>query len=246
MEADNIDGKKEPKRLPVWACISLFIVVLFIFIGLYGTLVSGGLSLVLGVEARHPGVVGYIFVEASMLLAVLTAAVILLRLERRPFSDLGLSLKGHASGLWYGLLMAILLYLLGFGISVVLGEIEVTGFQFKPLDLLGSWVFFLLVALFEEILMRGYILGRLLHTNMNKFLALFISSALFAFMHIFNPEIIVIGGGVSNETEYLIAPLRKKIKEKAMPMFAKDLEITQAKLGNTAGMVGAVYHFIHQ
>ena len=119
MEADNIDGKKEPKRLPVWACISLFIVVLFIFIGLYGTLVSGGLSLVLGVEARHPGVVGYIFVEASMLLAVLTAAVILLRLERRPFSDLGLSLKGHASGLWYGLLMAILLYLLGFGISVV-------------------------------------------------------------------------------------------------------------------------------
>jgi len=59
---------------------------------------------------------------------------ILLRLERRPFSDLGLSLKGHASGLWYGLLMAILLYLLGFGISVVLGEIEVTGFQFKPLD----------------------------------------------------------------------------------------------------------------
>ena len=65
-----------------------------------------------------------------------------------------------ASGLWYGLLMAILLYLLGFGISVVLGEIEVTGFQFKPLDLLGSWVFFLLVALFEEILMRGYILGR--------------------------------------------------------------------------------------
>ena len=136
-----------------------------------------------------PGVVGYIFVEGSMLLAVLTAAIILLRLERRPFSDLGLSLKGHASGLWYGLLMAILLYLLGFGISVVLGEIEVTGFQFKPLDLLGSWVFFLLVALFEEILMRGYILGRLLHTNMNKFLALFISSALFAFMHIFNPEI---------------------------------------------------------
>ncbi len=46
--------------------------------------------------------------------------------------------------------MAILLYLLGFGISVVLGEIEVTGFQFKPLDLLGSWVFFLLVACLKK------------------------------------------------------------------------------------------------
>lgn len=189
MEADNIVEKKEPKRLPVWACIPLFIVVLFIFIGLYGTLVSGGLSLVLGVEARHPGVIGYILVETSMLLAVLTAAVLLLRLERRPFSDLGLSVKGHAKGLWDGFFMAALLYLAGFGISFILGEVEVIGFQFKPLELLGSWVFFLLVALFEEILMRGYILGRLLHTGLNKFLSLFISAALFAFMHIFNPEI---------------------------------------------------------
>ena len=189
MEADNIAGGKEPKRLPVWACIPLFIVILFILLGLYGTLARGCLSLVLGVEARHPGVMGYIILEASMLLAVLTAAIPMLRFERRPFSDLGLSLKGHVKGLWYGFLMAILLYLFGFGISFVLGEIEVTGFQFKPLDLLGSWVFFLLVALFEEILMRGYILGRLLHTTMNKFLALFISAALFAFMHIFNPEI---------------------------------------------------------
>ena len=189
MEADNIAGGKEPKRLPVWACIPLFIVILFILLGLYGTLARGCLSLVLGVEARHPGVMGYIILEASMLLAVLTAAIPMLRFERRPFSDLGLSLKGHVKGLWYGFLMAILLYLFGFGISFVLGEIEVTGFQFKPLDLLGSCFFFLLVALFEEILMRGYILGRLLHTTMNKFLALFVSAALFAFMHIFNPEI---------------------------------------------------------
>ena len=111
MEADNIAGGKEPKRLPVWACIPLFIVILFILLGLYGTLARGCLSLVLGVEARHPGVMGYIILEASMLLAVLTAAIPMLRFERRPFSDLGLSLKGHVKGLWYGFLMAILLYL---------------------------------------------------------------------------------------------------------------------------------------
>ena len=49
MEADNIAGGKEPKRLPVWACIPLFIVILFILLGLYGTLARGCLSLVLGV-----------------------------------------------------------------------------------------------------------------------------------------------------------------------------------------------------
>ena len=189
MTADNIVEKKEPKRLPVWVCIPLFIVVFLVFMGLYGVLAQGFLSLVLGVEARHPGMVGYILLEGSMLLAVLTAAVIMLRLERRPFSDLGLSVKGHAKGLWDGFLIAALLYLVGFGLSLVMGEVEVTGFQFKPLDLLGALLFFLLVALFEEILMRGYILGHLLHTRLNKFLSLFISAALFAFLHIFNPEI---------------------------------------------------------
>lgn len=189
MAADNIVEKKEPERLPVWACIPLFIVVFFVCMGLYGILAQGFLSLVLGVEARHPGMVGYILLEGGMLLAVLTATVIMLRLERRPFSDLGLSVKGHAKGLWYGFLMAVLLYLVGFGLSLVMGEVEVSGFQFRPLDLLGALLFFGLVALFEEILMRGYILGHLLHTRLNKFLSLFISAALFAFLHIFNPEI---------------------------------------------------------
>ena len=189
MTAEDIVEKKEPKRLPVWACIPLFIGIFFIFMGLYGTLARGFLSMVLGVEARHPGLVGYILLESSMLLAVLTAAAIMLRFERCPFSDLGLSVRGHTKGLWYGFLMAVLLYVVGFGLSLAMGEVEVIGFQFKAWDLAGAWVFFLLVAVFEEILMRGYILGRLLHTRMNKFLSLFISSALFALLHIFNPEI---------------------------------------------------------
>ena len=176
MEAENIVDKKELKGLPIWACILLFIVVFFVFMLLYSALIQGFLSLVLGVEARHPGIVGYILQEMGMFLAALTSAVIMLRFERRPFSDLGLSVKGHARGLWYGLLIAVLFYLVGFGLSLLLGEIEVTGFKFESVNLLGSWVFFLLVALFEEILMRGYILGRLLHTRMNKFLSIYIIS----------------------------------------------------------------------
>ena len=100
MTAEDIVEKKEPKRLPVWACIPLFIGIFFIFMGLYGTLARGFLSMVLGVEARHPGLVGYILLESSMLLAVLTAAAIMLRFERCPFSDLGLSVRGHTKGLW--------------------------------------------------------------------------------------------------------------------------------------------------
>lgn len=189
METEEIREKKEPKRLPVWACILLFALGLFVCMGLYGTIGFGLLSLILGDEARHPGLLVYTVTEASMLLSVLTPAVILLYFERRPFSDLGLTLKGHVRGLWYGLLVAMLLYLIGFGLSLAMGEVEVTGFQFDPLNLLGTFVFCLLVALTEEIMMRGYILGRLLHTRMNKFLALFVSALLFALLHIFNPNV---------------------------------------------------------
>ena len=112
--------KKELKGLPIWACILLFIVVFFVFMLLYSALIQGFLSLVLGVEARHPGIVGYILQETGMLLTALTSAVIMLRFERRPFSDLGLSVKGHARGLWYGLLIAVLFYLVGFGLSLLL------------------------------------------------------------------------------------------------------------------------------
>lgn len=89
METEEIREKKEPKRLPVWACILLFALGLFVCMGLYGTIGFGLLSLILGDEARHPGLLVYTVTEANMLLSVLTPAVILLYFERRPFSDFG-------------------------------------------------------------------------------------------------------------------------------------------------------------
>ena len=63
---------------PVWACILLFALGLFVTFGLYSTIGFGVLSLILGDEARHPGLLRDIVAEAGMLLAVLTSAVILL------------------------------------------------------------------------------------------------------------------------------------------------------------------------
>lgn len=38
-------------------------------------------------------------------------------------------------------------------------------------------------------MVRGYLLGRMLRTRINKFLALFISSLIFACMHLLNPHV---------------------------------------------------------
>lgn len=189
IEVEKRVEENEPQRLPVWVCLLLFAGGIFVFMGVYGGLSYGVLSLIMGKDVQKDGLLTYIVTEASMLLAVLTSAIILLHFERRSFSDLGLTVKGHAKGFLYGTLMAIVLYLLGFGLSLVLGEVKVTGIQFDPEHLLGTWVFCLLVALAEEIMVRGYILGRLLHTRLNKFLSLFISAVLFALLHIFNPNV---------------------------------------------------------
>lgn len=73
-----------------------------------------------------------------------------------------------------------------------------------------------------------------------------IAQGLAGMVHIFNPQLILIGGGVSAQQELLIEPLAAKVKASVMPAFAEELEIRAAQLHNDAGMVGAVYYFRKQ
>ena len=67
-----------------------------------------------------------------------------------------------------------------------------------------------------------------------------IAEGLTSLVHLFNPEMILIGGGVSRQQELLINPLREAVLLGCMPRFAEGLRIESAKLGNDAGMIGAV------
>ena len=70
-----------------------------------------------------------------------------------------------------------------------------------------------------------------------------IAQGLAGMVHIFNPQLILIGGGVSAQQKLLIAPIAAKVKASVMPAFAQGLEVRAAQLHNDAGMVGAVYYF---
>ena len=70
-----------------------------------------------------------------------------------------------------------------------------------------------------------------------------IAQGLAGMVHIFNPQLILIGGGVSAQQKLLIDPIAEKVKASVMPAFAEELEIHAAQLHNDAGMVGAVYYF---
>ncbi len=55
----------------------------------------------------------------------------------------------------------------------------------------------------------------------------------------FSPEVVVIGGGVCKEGEYLLKPLREKVN---LDIYCKDVPQTRlrvAEMGNDAGIIGA-------
>lgn len=71
-----------------------------------------------------------------------------------------------------------------------------------------------------------------------------IAAGITGFVHVFDPETVLIGGGVSAQTELLIKPVRAKVLATATPDMAAGLDIKAAELENNAGMIGAVKYLI--
>ncbi len=63
--------------------------------------------------------------------------------------------------------------------------------------------------------------------------------AIAGLINIFNPELVVIGGTVSQVKEYLLLPIRSAIQKYSLNMVNKDTTIKLSKLGDKAGAIGA-------
>lgn len=57
--------------------------------------------------------------------------------------------------------------------------------------------------------------------------------------NVFEPERVVIGGGVSREGEQLIGPVRERVRTETIGPVGRDLDVVAAQLGDTVGVVGA-------
>ncbi len=59
-------------------------------------------------------------------------------------------------------------------------------------------------------------------------------------LHTFNPEVVVIGGGVSNLGPLLFNPLRQAVADHVLvPAYVRDLRIEAAELGEDVSIIGA-------
>jgi glucokinase len=63
--------------------------------------------------------------------------------------------------------------------------------------------------------------------------------AIAGFVNTFNPEVVVIGGGVMGAGELLLGPVRAEVAARALPPSRDLVEIVPAAFGVEAGMIGA-------
>jgi glucokinase len=60
-----------------------------------------------------------------------------------------------------------------------------------------------------------------------------------SFLNVFNPDVVVIGGGVIAAGELLLAPARAEAARRALPTMTRHARIVAAQFGTEAGLVGA-------
>lgn len=73
-----------------------------------------------------------------------------------------------------------------------------------------------------------------------------LSIALRNIIYLLNPEIIVIGGGITEQKEYLEPKIIDKINKGLISDTFKTTSIKLAEKGNYAGMLGALYNFLEK
>ena len=114
------------------------------------------------------------------------------KLDQKTFFSLGFSLEKTKKDILVGLGLGLLPMLFLFLLFINLDWIEIVELNFVGLEILIIGLLFVSVSLTEEILIRGYVLNNFMDSS-NKYIALFISSLLFALMHGFNPHITTVG-----------------------------------------------------
>lgn len=106
-------------------------------------------------------------------------------IDKQSFKSLGFAFSNYKIDFIKGLFWGAALISLGFFILYFSGFLKVTSADLGTINWLSYIALFTIVALNEEILVRGYVLKNLM-ASMNKYWALLVSALLFSVMHLGN------------------------------------------------------------
>jgi membrane protease YdiL (CAAX protease family) len=107
--------------------------------------------------------------------------------DYEKFINLGFHLKNKSKHFYLGVFIGF--FIMGFAYLILsqLNEIKYVKIEFSIKEIILSLGLYIVVAINEEVLIRGYVLRNLMY-SFNKYTALIISSILFSVIHGFNPN----------------------------------------------------------
>lgn len=164
-----------------WIRALIFLFAFFTVMGVVQTLtfVSFG--------KNNSELAGFVAQLGSLIGTILVLFIFMRWIDREPFINLGFSTKAHKLDGFWGILVGFVLIIAGFLILYALGYLKIKNIDFDFSQFVWIVLFFVMVAINEEMIMRGYILRNLMQ-SMNKYIALIISALIFSVMHFFNPD----------------------------------------------------------
>lgn len=108
-------------------------------------------------------------------------------IDKEKFVNLGFQVKDRMKDISFGLLLGFLIIGSGLVLLLALNQVEFQKMQFNFKELLLAVLMYIIVAITEEVLFRGYVLRNFMN-SFNNYIALVISSVFFALAHGFNPD----------------------------------------------------------
>jgi glucokinase len=77
-------------------------------------------------------------------------------------------------------------------------------------------------------------------------IAYYLGLGLVNLVNIFNPQMIIIGGGVAKMGGMLLKPAKRVMKERAFKLPSRSVQIVRSRLGYDAGVLGAAAYVFDQ
>ena len=171
-----------------WIRVLLLIFPYVIIVGIFQIIgyIIAGISF--EEELQETTTQSFILTLATLLATLIVLYPFMRFVEKRKFKELGLKIKDRGFDLLAGVIIGLVVMATGFFLLIVLNEINVQNFNLDLEEVLLSIGVFTAVSISEELLCRGYIQRNLMY-SFNNYIALIISSLLFALAHSFNPNL---------------------------------------------------------
>ena len=108
-------------------------------------------------------------------------------IDKENFKAVGFDISHRLKDIIVGIVLGLGIMGLAMLGLLFFSEIDIETINFNGKELIQILLIYIIVAFVEETLLRGYVLKNLMY-SFNKYVALFVSSLLFAVMHIANPN----------------------------------------------------------